>query len=302
MDFIKKMWDKLRRPKPLFLGLFYIAFICLISITLTLVITRPNQTVLHYILYILSAISLTYFIYTIVIFAPKFKHNIIKFLRKFKFTSIMLDNYGYRTFMFGVIGFVLNIAYVALIGVLAIITKSAWYISIAVYYLILTLMKGNIFYSKKKHNTNIKQARAYRYCGIMFILLMLAFSGVIVLIYTSNMYFEYAGLMIYAVAAFTFYKLTLAIINIFKARRQEDLYVQSIRNVNLVSALISIIVLQVAMFQAFSPEHNTSVANGLTGGAVSLVILLLGIFMIIKANKKLKQIYEFKQKEEQDEE
>lgn len=295
MEWIKKVWNKIKQPKAIFLAFFYVYFIAIISATLALVILKPEQTVWHYILYILSAISLAYFVYTIVIFAPKFKQNIIKFLRKFKFTSEMLDDYGYRTIIFSIFTFILNVAYVVFIGVLAIMTRSAWYMSITVYYLILSLMKGNIFYSKKKYDTEVKQARAYRFCGIMFTLLMIAFSGVIVLIYTSNMYFEYAGIMIYAVAAFTFYKLTLAIINTFKARKQEDLYIQSIRNINLVSALISIIVLQVAMFQAFSPENNTSVANGLTGGAVSLIIVILGIFMIIKANKKLKQ------KEEDDE-
>ena len=45
------------------------------------------------ILYVLSATSLAYFIYTIVIFAPKFKQNIITFLRKFRFGNEMLDNY-----------------------------------------------------------------------------------------------------------------------------------------------------------------------------------------------------------------
>lgn len=290
MDFIKNIWDKIKRPKALALGVFYVWFVAIISVTLTLVILKAEQTILHYVLYVLSASSLAYFIYTIVIFAPRFKQNTINLLRRFNFTNEILDNYGYRTIIFSLFSFILNIAYVIFIGVLAIITRSAWYISIAVYYLILTLIKGNIFHSKKKHDTEIKQARAYRYCGIMFILLMLAFSGVIVLIYTSNMYFEYAGIMIYAVAAFTFYKLTFAIINIFRARRQEDLYIQSIRNINLVSALISIIVLQVAMFQAFAPENNTSVANGLTGGAVSLVVLMLGIFMIVKSNRKLKQI------------
>ena len=150
MKVIKNIWSKLRKPKPIFLALFYIAFATIIALTLTLVILKPNQTLFHYILYVLSAISLAYFIYTIVIFAPRFKQNITKFLRKFKFTSTLLDNYGYRTMMFSIVGFVLNVAYVVFIGVLAIMTKSAWYISIAVYYLILALMKGNIFYSKKK--------------------------------------------------------------------------------------------------------------------------------------------------------
>ena len=151
-------------------------------------------------------------------------------------------------------------------------------------------MKGNVFYSKRKYGTELKQARALRFSGIMFVVMTLVFSGVIVLIYKANHYFEYAGILIYAVAAFTFHKLTLAILNIFKAKKQNDLYIENIRNINLASALISIIILQVAMFQAFSPENNLGFANALTGAGVSAIILVLGIFMIIKANKKLKEL------------
>ena len=146
-------------------------------------------------------------------------------------------------------------------------------------------MKAMVYYSNKKYNSEINQNKTYRNCGILFIFLTIAFSGVIVLIYTSNMYFEYAGYMIYAVAYYTFYRLTLSIINIFKAKKQDNLYVKSIRNINLASALVSILVLQVAMFQAFSPEHNTSYANALTGAGVAIIILTLGIMMIIKFQK-----------------
>ena len=151
-------------------------------------------------------------------------------------------------------------------------------------------MKGNVFNSKLKYGTEIKQSRALRFSGIMFVVMTVVFSGVMVLIYKANHYFEYAGILIYAVAAFTFYKLTLAIYNIFKAKKQDDLYVENIRNINLASALISIIILQVAMFQAFAPEQNLGVANALTGAGVSAIILVLGVLMIIKANRKLKQL------------
>jgi len=289
MNKLKSIWFWLLNPKAWFLALFYLFFICLVASTLTLVIFIPKQTIWHYILYVLSAISLSYFVYTIIIFAPKMKGNIIAVLKKYKFTNTMLTSYGYRTITFGIFSFMLNILYFVFLGVLAIMAKSIWYGSITIYYLVLTLIKGTILYSKKKNGDKEKsQIGCYRYCGIMFILLTIAFSGVIVLIYTSNMYFEYAGIMIYAVAAYTFYKLTLAIYNIFKARKQDDLYIQSIRSINLASALISLIVLQVAMFQAFSPEHNTSIANGLTGGAVSLILFIIGILIIIRANK-LKQ-------------
>ena len=289
MDFIKKFWSKINKPKGLYLILFYVFFACLLAGTITLLVLNPNQSIFHYILYILSALSLTYFVYSIVYFAPKIKNNIIAFLQRHKFTNTLLNNYGYRTIIFSIFSFVINISYVIFQGVLAIMTRSAWYMSITAYYLVLSLVKGNVFLAKKKDDSVVRQTKTYRFSGIMLILLTFAFSGIIVLIYTSNMAFEYAGLMIYVIATYTFYKLTLSIINIFKARKQDDLYIQSIRNINLANALISIVVLQVAMFQAFSPQYNTSIANALTGAVISLIILTLGIIMIIKSNKILKR-------------
>ena len=55
MQIFIKIWDKLKRPKPLWLTLFYIFFVVLISGTLTLVVLQPEQTVFHYILYVLAA-------------------------------------------------------------------------------------------------------------------------------------------------------------------------------------------------------------------------------------------------------
>lgn len=298
MEFFKKIWSKLKNPHGIWLILFYVFFVLITAGTIVLVVLIPNQSMWHYILYCIAAISLTYFVYTMIIFVPKMKAGTIKLLQKFKFTNTLLENHGYRTIAFSIVGFVWNCAYVAFMGILAIMTKSAWYISITAYYLILTWMKANIFYSKKKYNTEEKKARAYRFCGIMFMLLMIAFSGVIVLIYTTNMYFEYAGLVIYAVAAYTFFKLVRAIISAVKSRKDDNLYFQSLRNINLVATIISIIVLQVAMFQAFAPQHNQSIANGLTGGGVALVIIVLGIYMIIKANKKLKLLQNNEEKEE----
>ena len=285
-----KIWSKIKTPHGAPLVLFYILFTCLLAGTLTLVIIAPNLFI-NYILYVLSAVSLAYFVYTMVYFTPKIKASIVKTLRSHKLTNELLSNYGYRTFMFSIFSFALNIAYVIFQGVMAVSTLSAWYASITAYYLVLSLMKGNVFFSRKRAKDNdIKEAKTFRFTGIMFIFLTLALSGMIVLIYKSNMYFEYAGLMIFVAATYTFYNLSFAIYNIFKARKHDDLHIQNIRNINMAHSLFSIVVLQVAMFQAFSPENNTSIANALTAGGVSLIILLLGILMIKKANKTINQL------------
>jgi len=290
MKFLKNIWSKLKNPNGIWLALFYVFFMLIVAGTIVLVCLISKQTIWHYILYAIAAVMLAYFVYTLVIFIPKLKAGIICSMQKHKFTNKLLKDFGYRTIVFGVISFTLNVTYISFVLVMAIMSKTAWYFTITAYYVVLAFMKGNVFHSKRKYGTEIKEAKAFRFSGIMFVVMTIVFSGVIVLIYKANHYFEYAGLLIYAVAAFTFYKLVLAIINIFKARKHDSLYIQNIRNINLANALISIIILQVAMFQAFSPESNLGFANALTGALVSAIILVVGIIMIVKANKKLKEL------------
>ena len=216
MNFFSKVWQKLKTPKLWQLVLFYVFFAILIAGTIVLVVLQQKQTIWHFVLYILSAISLSYFVYSMIYIAPTIKRKTLEFMQRHKFTNSLLQDFGFRTIVFSIISFVLNLAYVAFVATLAIMTRSAWYIAITFYYLALILMKGNVFYSKRKHNTERKQSRAFRFCGIMFIFLTIALSGIITLIYTTEMRFEYAGILIYAVAAYTFYRLILSIINIIK--------------------------------------------------------------------------------------
>lgn len=294
MNFLKKVWEKLKAPHGVWLGVFYFGFVAVLAATLTLVIVSPEQTVWHYVLYVLAALGLTYFIYTMVIFAPKMKAMIINLLKKNKITRTMLSDYGYRTLVFGSFTFIINLAYVAFQGVLAIMSLSPWYISITFYYVILSSVKGIVFYSKRKlGNTLTQQAKTYRDCGVMFIVLTLVLMGLLVLLGTTDNGFEYAGLMIFVAATFTFYKLTLAIYNYFKARKSHDYYVQGIRNVNFASALVSLLTLQVAMIHAFSEGEKAGsggmIGNIATGSVIVVIILTLGILMVIKANKTLKE-------------
>lgn len=290
MNLLKKIWSKIKSPKGVALALFYVFSVLLVAGTIVLVVLQQQQTAWHFVLYFLAAIDLAYLVYTLVILGPKIKQGVIKLLKKSKITKEMLTNYGYRTTIYGVISFTFNIAFVVLQGVFALITGSVWYITITAYYLVLSLIKGVVLWGKKKYNDDIeRQIKSYRACGIAFLVMMFVFSGLIVLIYTTNMYFEYAGLMIYVFASFTVWKLTFSIINMIKARKQDDLYIQSIRNINLAAAIVSIVVLQVALFQAFAPQYNTSFANALTGGVAAIALMTFGILMIVKANKLLKK-------------
>lgn len=163
------IWNRIKSPRPIFLILFYLIYIILVSATLCLVIFVKNQTFLHYILYAITAFASVYSVWTIIIYSTKIKQLITETLKKYKFTNNLLSNYGYRTVILSAISLLLNLTYVIFLGTFAIISKSFWYISITTYYLVLSIMKMTIFYSNKKHNSLEKQLATFRFCGIMFI-------------------------------------------------------------------------------------------------------------------------------------
>ena len=289
--FLSKVWNILKYPRGVFLICFYAMFAFTVAGTILLLIFAPEKNALHYILYALSAVGLGYFAYTVIVLVvPKIKACAIRLLQRHSFTDHILKSYGFRTLAFAAAGFIVNIAYAVLQAVVGIVARSVWNITIAVFYFVLIALKGIVFFCDRKYKENTaKLIKTYRACGYMFNLLTVALAGIVILINKADMSYEYAGYMIYIVAAYTFYKIITAIIHFFKARRRDGLIVQAIRNINLVSAIYSVFVLQVSMIQAFG-DGNDPLSNSIAGGAVALLILLISIYMIVKSHSAEKQI------------
>ena len=289
--FFHKIWNIIRYPRGIFLLCFYTLFALTVAGTVLLLIFAPEKNALHYILYALSAVGLGYFAYTvIVLIVPKIKDCAIRLLQRHSFTDNILKNYGFRTLAFAAAGFIVNIAYAVLQAVVGIVARSVWNIAIAVFYFVLIALKGIVFFCDRKYKENTaKQIKIYRACGYMFNLLTVALAGIVILINKADMSYEYAELMIYFVAVYTFCKIISSIVQFFKARKQDILIVQMIRNINLVSAIYSVFVLQVSMIQAFG-DGNDPLSNSIAGGVVALLILLVSIYMIVKSHKTENQI------------
>ena len=284
--FLSKVWNIIRHPRGIFLICFYALFALTVAGTVLLLIFVPEKNALHYILYALSSIELGYFAYTVIVLVvPKIKACAIQLLQRHSFTDNILKSYGFRTLAFAAAGFIVNIAYAVLLTVVGIVARSVWNITIAVFYFVLIVLKGIVFFCDRKYKDNTaKQIKIYRACGYMFNLLTVALAGIVILINKADMSYEYAELAVY-----TFCKIISSIVQFFKARKQDILIVQTIRNINLVSAIYSVFVLQVSMIQAFG-DGNDPLSNSIAGGVVALLILLVSIYMIVKSHSAEKQI------------
>ena len=278
-----KLLDILKHPRGWSLFVFYILFACTLTAAIAFAILAPKQTILCYVCYALAAAGLAYFVYTIVYLAPKIRNSTVRAMHRHRFTDNLLNDYGFRTVVFATVGFVVNIGYALLQTIVGIVARSIWNIAIAAFYFVLIALKVIAFLGGKRAKNNFEKTRkVYRVCGCLLFLLAVTLSAIVILMNKTDMRFEYAGLMIYAAAAYTFYKIIAAAVQFSQAKKRGGLVVQALRNFNLADALYSVFVLQVAMIQAFGSAQN-AFANNITGAAVALLISGIGLFMIVRS-------------------
>lgn len=255
---------------------------------------------LAYSLFFVAAISLAYSVYLIVRTVPVWKKKIIAWARKYEFTYLLLRNFGFRTIIFTIGSLCISIAFGFFNGVVGIYYRSVWNGALAAYYLCLAIIRGNVLlYHKRKRKKSIEdfrqeawsQAKHYRNYGIILLLLNLALSSMIGQMVFEDRAFHYADWTLYAHAAYAFYKIAMSIVNLFKARKQDDLTVQAIRNINFADAAVSILALQTALLHTFTVDgRNVALFNLITGSIVSIVIVSIAVLMIVAGIKQMKAI------------
>lgn len=299
----KRLIERLIKPKGTILALTYILTVIFIALSLAFLfidyIGTPLE-ILAYTSYGLAGVGLAYSVYTIVIYAPGLKGRLMKRLMEIEFTRLMIRNWGFRTVVTSTVSFAMTLFSSITNAYLGISERSIWFGALAAYYIFLAFMRsGLLIYHRKKRDfesEGLTRARKYMQCGVLLLVLNAALSSAIAQMIFDDRSFEYKDWLIYAFAAYAFYKIIMSVRNAIKARRQDDLTIQAIREINMVDAAVSILALQTALLHTFSDATvDISLFNTLTGSAVSLFSITLSIMMIVRGSKKIKEIKNGKQ-------
>ena len=200
------------------------------------------------------------------------------------------------------ISLLINTAYAACNCVLGFITHSWWFITLGAYYVVLAVTRYCILRirQKAKQDKNI-EFFARRLSGILLIVLSFCIIGVNVLSAVEQRGRAFNQIVMITVAAYTFTKITIAIIGMVKAKRSASPVLKTLRNISLADACASIYTMQRSMLVSFPgmEASKTSLLNIFTGTAVWIIVLLLGINLIggkyinmakskiVKANEKI---------------
>lgn len=232
---------------------------------------------------------------------------LLPFTKRNRIANTLITDTRLRTVIFTVPGMGLNLVYAVFNGAIGIINQSAWCGSLAAYYMLLSVMRflsvsyarklydGNFLFRKEHLNRNhsndnidnleARSRKVYRNCGIMLSVSSIALAGAVIMLVYGEGGKTYPDLMIYGVAAYTFYKLTMAVLNMIKARKGISILLKTLRNINYADALVSLLSLQTALLSAFGQESGAMIpiTNALTGAGVCLMIFALGIYMVRKS-------------------
>lgn len=190
-------------------------------------------------------------------------------------------------------GTAISLAYAALKLLTGVYVHSTWFGAVGVYYMVLCILRYLLVRNDRSARRREGEAedprrviRIYFTCGMLLFALNAAMSGMVFKMIWDNEGFRYPGFLIYATAAYTFYRLTMAIINTARMRHSQNAVFAIAKALDLCAALMSIFVLQSAMFDAFGAEMSVltqKLMNTLTGGAVCLSVVCMAVMMTIRA-------------------
>ena len=189
-------------------------------------------------------------------------------------------------------GFFINLLYAGIKMFSGILYRSVWFITLAVYYILLAVMRASLLhYVRKDGKDKISEWRRYRLCGIILLFMNVALTGIVILAVRQNSGFEYPGMLIYVMAMYAFYAAITAIRNVVKFRRYGSPVMSAAKVINLTAALVSMLSLETAMLTQFGAADDPKfrqIMTASTGAGISLSVLGMAVFMIVWSTKQMR--------------
>ena len=216
----------------------------------------------------------------------------IKLLRK-KWS----ESYSFKTLISSTASLCVTTLFALYHGFLGLALSSIWHGSICVFYLLLVAIRGNILLTEHKIKSKSEKEKQNRRQKIFYatsaLLLLLNLSLIlpISLMVRLQKPINIGKIPAIAMAAYTTYKITMAIIHMRK-RQVHHVLIRELRTINLIDALVSILTLQntLIMVNANTGEENNMLTlSAISSAAIYLLIVILTILPIkqyIKVNRK----------------
>ena len=258
-----------------------------------------KESMLAYTIYGMSAYSLSILLICVPALTVRIRSAVLnsKIMRKVADSGLggkYLNDLAFRGGISIYQGMTVNFFYVVFRVAASIRYHSVWFISLAVYYLILGGLRAYLVFNYRHHDKE-NEICCYRRTAWLLFLLNIPMGGIIILMVQTNSGFSYPGYVIYLSALYTFDAMIMSIVNIVKFRKLGSPVLSVAKVLNFVSAMMSILGLQTAMISRFSAngENYRKMMNAITGGFVWGGVILIAVYMLQQSRKVRKKVEHF---------
>ena len=290
-------WKKIGK-KLLFPPIYLLVILVIVSAAaLSLIFAKGlEQTIPAYIVYGLAFYTLSTVTVYCVLVLPKQYSTIKQNIYNHPFGNRYMTDRVFRAGFSLSVSFVISMLYVGINLWSWHTLKSYWFMVLAVYYVIMAVMRFLLvrYVRIQKIGTSILgEWKRSRSCAYILLLINLSLSGAVLMILYQHRGYDYPGILIYVMALYTFYALTMSIVDMVKCRKMGSPVMSTAKIVSLSAAVVSLLNLETAMFAQFgadmSAEHQR-IFIILTGAGVSITIVTLSVTLIGNANKEIRRI------------
>ncbi len=272
--------------------------IILAALLLSYVLVRGDKSALAYFSYLFATYALAVGIGGLVRVCRTVRitlrtSRLSQTLRKNAIVAQYLDDPIFRTKLALYLGTLINLAYAIIKLISGLLYRSIWLVVFSLYYMVLIGLRLSLVHHIRHYRAKedmIGEYRRYRLTGILLMLMNVVLSLIVARMIGHKEAYDYPGPLIYVIAAYTFYAIIIAIINVFRFRQHGSPVYSAVKVVNLTSAIVAMLSLSGAMITRFGGEDNLFRAKmlGISGFVAFLVILSMSIYLIANATKQIR--------------
>lgn len=240
---------------------------------------------------------LSFYVLLVICFRmPKFISFCKKFKKENKYAKMYFGDVRLRMNISLYGSLIWNIAFAIFQLWLGFSQHSLWFYSMFAYYVILAVMRFFLLRHTKAFKPaeeKVFELKKYRFCGILLLVINLALSVIVAFVAGGEKEIKYHMITTIALAAYTFFTLTFAIVNIVRYKKYNSPVYSAAKVLSLVAACVSMVTLETAMLTVFGGENTEffkTLMLSLSGGVVCAVTVFFAIYMIVVSTKKLKEL------------
>lgn len=212
-----------------------------------------------------------------------------------RYAKQYLTDVAYKTHINFYTSLCVNLLYVAINAVSAVIYRTYWFAVFAVYYGIMAVMRFLLVRYVGKNcigESRLGELKRSRACAYILLTVNLTLSGVVLMMVYYNRGFHYRGFLIYVMAMYAFYSTTTAVTDVIKYRKYNSPVMSVSKMIKLASSLFSMLFLETAMFAQFGQDTSSKTKQIMimaTGAGICVIVVGMSVYMIVHASKEIRQ-------------